>query len=141
MIFSGRMLRFLQFFFYANSILLLGCFSFFLCGTLYLVMLNFLLQLLSLFIHSITLDFWNDNPTSAQRHIRTQTCIQPHPASGSLLLLPDGAISQKPEREQLFSWSHPHCRALTQGETNNLASLPQSQLYEPAGDAPRGWCV
>lgn len=68
---------------------------------------------------------------------RTHTCIQPHPASGSLLLQPDGAISQEPDKEQLFSWSHPHCSALTQGETHNLASLPQSELFEPAGEAPR----
>lgn len=67
----------------------------------------------------------------------THTRIQPHPASGSLLLQPDGAISQKPDKEQLFSWSHPYCSALTPGETHNLASLPQSELFEPAGEAPR----
>lgn len=68
---------------------------------------------------------------------RTHTCIQPHPASGSLLLQPDGAISQEPDKEQLFSWSHPYCSALTPGETHNLASLPRSELFEPAGEAPR----
>lgn len=77
-------------------------------------------------------------PTLKRIDSQSHTYIQPHPASDSLLLQPDGAISQKPDREQLFSWSHPHCRALTQGETNNLASLPQSQLCEPAGEGTRG---
>lgn len=65
-------------------------------------------------------------------HVLVLSLIQ---RRGSLLLQPDGAISQEPDGGHLFSWCHPRCRALTQGETNNLASLPLTQLCEPAGGA------
>lgn len=65
-------------------------------------------------------------------HVHALSLIQHR---GSLLLQPDGAISQEPDGEHLFSWCHPRCRALTHGETNNLASLPLTQLCEPAGGA------
>lgn len=68
---------------------------------------------------------------------RTHAPIQPHLASGSPLLRPDGAISREPGEEPLFSWRHLRRCALTPGETHNLACLPPSELLEPAGEAPQ----
>lgn len=72
--------------FFCHTIIIPGVFVFFFFfGTLHLVMLNFFLKLLTLSLHSITLDFWNDNSTCTQRHILTHAYL---PSTSSSVGLP-----------------------------------------------------